>query len=360
MTSTLQSEQRRPLKLDTRGTYEQKPHFDSTFAKKPEIGAPKTAKKPFQAHFWELRKIHTASVAAKLRSVQDTVRADALDRCHTEATHAECVDCKTHRVFMNRCDKFYCPFCQPSISKRRLKAVEWWAHQCRQPKHVILTVKNSTIVSRLGVDFIKSCWKSLRRSKFAKEVTSFLHTDPADPSFGKKITSYPWKGGFWTIEVTNEGKGWHVHIHALIESQFIDVEVLKNEWAKRLGQDIAIVKVKDARAKQFINEVTKYIVKGDQLSSWSGQDILNFINAFDGVRTFGAFGELHGKRTEFKSWLEQFDKDTTVCECCGGLVRFFTEWEWETAGGHAKDSCAQHNRPPPPLELFKPWEFQFR
>jgi len=171
---------------------------------------------------------------------------------------------------------------------------------------VVLTVKNVADFSKAHVLEFKSWFTKLRRSKFARN----------------------WVGGFYSIEVTNEGAGWHLHLHALIEARWIDAIGLSTAWDKCTNGMGRIVKVKDARGSSYLHEVTKYVAKGSQLAAWPGRDMLKFVSAFDGVRTFGVFGKLYGLRTKFAEWLEAIQSTKPKCTCGSCEVSYYTESEF--------------------------------
>lgn len=251
-----------------------------------------------QLTFWEAQSIHKESIVAKLNDHGRKDLAEPLSRCHSYQTAAVCVQCGKAKLFYNRCETFYCPQCQPRLSKERRQSVEWWTRLIKQPKHVVLTVRNSTTLTKGYVQRFKKNLSRLRRRKFARN----------------------WTGGFYSLEVTNEGRGWHLHAHLLIDARWIDGSELARQWADVVGQDYAIVKVKDARCQTYLKEVTKYAVKGSQLAAWTPADIITFIEAFQGVRTFGVFGSLYGKRTEWREFLETLQAQPPACEC--GCTRF--------------------------------------
>jgi hypothetical protein len=169
----------------------------------------------------------------------------------------------------------------------------------QQPKHVVLTLKNFSRLNKKQVQWAKECFARLRRRRFARN----------------------WEGGFYNWEVTNEGKGFHLHLHALIESRYIDRQILEDEWRKVTRGYGYIVRVYDARRHDYLKEVTKYAVKGNQLAAWSGREIASFIDAFTGVRTFGVFGSLYAKRTEFREWIKQQQQHALKCSC--GCTEFW-------------------------------------
>ena len=229
-----------------------------------------------QSELWKRSTLHKVSVASKLRSIGRIDLAGPLEVCHTQETFALCTECRRVTKYLNRCERHYCPECQPRLARERRESVEWWAKLIREPKHVILTVRNTTTLTKLHVQTFKDCFTRLRRSKFARN----------------------WRGGFYRLEVTNETQGWHLHMHALVDAGWIAQKHLAEAWAKIIGQDIAIVHVRDVHSRDYLAEVTKYTVKGSQLASWSAEKIAEFVDAFNGLRSFGVFGDLHGKRTE--------------------------------------------------------------
>jgi hypothetical protein len=280
------------------------------------------------------RLVLKESIAAKLRSIGALDLAEPLDRCHTEQSWAQCNGCRKVRTFWNRCENFYCPNCQPTLAHERTESLEWWSSQLKQPKHVVVTTRNTATITWQRVKWFKQCLSKLRRRKFARN----------------------WLGGMWSIECTNEGKGWHIHAHILVDAKWIDPHELSRTWADIVGQDYAIVWVKDARKADYLREVTKYAVKGSMLSGWTALDIAHFINAFQGHRLFGVFGNLYGKRTEWRDFLNSLRAGKKVCECGCQTWRVYNEQEW--LWKQTKEGSHVSARPNPPpkeqIDLLQP------
>lgn len=268
-----------------------------------------------QRLIWESELVFRDSILAKLRSIHKVHFAGKMIDCHTIPSFRKCTGCRKSTLFFNRCELFFCPICAPRLSRERKQSVEWWTKQISQPKHVVLTVRNTCDLSKPYVQFLKTQLGKLRRQKVFASV----------------------KGGFYSMEVTNEGRGWHVHFHLLVDSRWIDSSMLAVVWGKLVGQDFAIVKVKDCRGSQYLQEVTKYAVKGSELAGWTPAEIANFMESFDGVRFFGVFGSLFGKRTEWKEWIAAIREIKPVCVCGCDTWRILSPeellWEEETAGG---------------------------
>lgn len=279
-----------------------------------------------QTELWQAAAVHKLSVASKLRSIGRLDLCLPLEICHTEQSFALCTGCRKVSAFYNRCERHYCPACQPRLARERRESVEWWAKQIREPKHVVLTVRNSEVLTKLYVKTFKQCFNRLRRSKFAQS----------------------WRGGFYRLEVTNEGRGWHLHLHALIDAGWISQNGLAEAWAKIIGQDIAIVHVRDVHSRDYLSEVTKYTVKGSQLAGWEPLKIAEFIEALQGVRSFGVFGDLYGKRTEWAEWIAGIQADGHKCECGCDHFRILSEkeLEWENVQRELLTRGHQATAPP--------------
>ena len=261
-----------------------------------------------QAEMWKLGTMHKHSIASKLHAVGMEDVALKLDSCHTYYTIAVCGDCGSVRKFPNRCDLFCCPECAHALSVERVRQIQWWTNLISQPKHVTLTVKNIPVLTSGHVQEFRSWFTKLRRRKFASN----------------------WVGGFYRMEVTNEGHGWHLHLHALVDAKWIDKAELSRQWAQITNQQGMIVDVRDCRGTEYLHEVTKYVAKGSQVAAWEPDKIAMYIRAFQGIRTFGVFGKLYSMRTEFAEWIALLKDLRPRCQCGSCNVSYYSEFEWET------------------------------
>lgn len=262
-----------------------------------------------QGQLWAGEIIHQRSIVAKLDSIDRGDLVGKARECHMEETVRSCTSCRKKSRFWNRCDLKWCPICAPRLSRERKESVEWWAKLLQQPKHVVLTARNREVVHKDYFKFIKAAFGKLRRT----HVWSLV------------------KGGFYQAETTwSKTDGFHVHLHVLVDARWVDARLLAQTWGRLVGQDFAVVMVKDCRGKGYIQEVTKYLVKGSDMASWPAETIAGFIEATTGVKTFGVFGSLFGKRTEWREWIAQIHAGRVQCEC--GCARWELEerirWEW--------------------------------
>lgn len=279
-----------------------------------------------QRRLWLDLEAVKSTLAAKLTTSKTPFFAESLERCHTYQTIAVCSGCRKVQRYWNRCEKWYCPCCAGRLSRERRKSIEWWVERIKQPKHVILTVRNSQAITPQYVQWFKDCWAKLRRSKLA----------------------CAWKGGFYSIECTNEARGWHLHLHALVDCRFIPVEDLSRRWAKIVGQDFAIVRVKDCRAADYLHEVCKYVCDPQAMVTWHPDQISAFLTAMEGQRTFGCFGTLYKARAEHTKFLDEVREHKFECDCGCTEFTFYTEQEWEWAQTTTGPPPGRPQPPPQP------------
>jgi len=188
---------------------------------------------------------------------------------------------------------------------RRLQALEW-------PLWVTLTIRNSD--DEKIVEQLKAGWQKFKR---------------------KKIMTAHCKGGLWALEVTERGKGWHPHIHAMLDCKWLahntppphhldppDVvsekleyakAELSQEWGACVDQDWAIALAVRKRGDHAVRELLKYAVKGSDLLD-SLLPIAPLIRQIDSGRTISTFGSLRNGKLPPEA---DDDKPKLACTQCG-------------------------------------------
>jgi len=122
-------------------------------------------------------------------------------------------------------------------------------------------------------------------------------------------------GGCCTVEITNNGNGWHLHSHWLVDSKLIDPQELAIAWGKQVGQEFAIVKVKKICERDYLSELCKYVAKGSELATWSAEQIWEFATAIRGRRFFFTFGSLSKLAPEVRAELLFLKPEKKPCDC---------------------------------------------
>jgi len=203
-----------------------------------------------------------------------------------------CVCCGLTKDVPIRCKRRYCPACQPKLAAEK---VARWTHaisKIQWPLFLTLTMANSHDVE--SIHYIKKRWQAFRRRKLIVERI---------------------KGGVASYEITNKGKGWHPHIHAICDCRWLSLHVpeplrtdnketvaekckmaqreVSSLWANQIKQDTAIVDVRRVYdSKKIVLEVLKYAMKGTDLVA-SKTPIAPLLRALKGSRLLAGWGSLH-------------------------------------------------------------------
>ncbi|MGC2355276.1 MAG: protein rep [Candidatus Acidiferrum sp.] len=247
--------------------------------------------------------VFKASVEAKLRGIAAGSQMDNFLRCGVEEIFCTCTGCGRAEKFFYNCNRKWCPLCSQRLSLRRAQVIKAWATRITQPKHLVLTMRNFPIFTR---------------KKLREFTTALRH-------FRKHNSWSQVKGGCCSVEITNEGNGWHLHAHLLLDVKWLDMSAISVEWGKLVGQQFGIVKIKDVRKTNYVQEVSKYCVKGSELAGWPGEHIWEFICAIKGSRLFFPFGTLRKQMKEIRRELRAAAGEGKVCKC--GCAKFLYQTE---------------------------------
>jgi hypothetical protein len=248
-----------------------------------------------QSTFWRDRLIELVSLQALLREHFPLPKDfTTLMRCRT-AEHVHnmvCENCGVPHSFDYHCNKRFCPCCAWQKSCERRKVLEACARLLKQPKHVVLTARNQSSLQQM-FKVVLAGVRKLRRREIFSDV----------------------RGGWCSFEVTNEGRGWHVHAHLLVDVRWMPADVLAREWAACVGQDFAIVKIKDAREQKYLAELTKYTVKPSVFIRWPQENRVEFVSALRGKRMFFSFGHVAEASANFRANVKA-SRNIARTRCC--------------------------------------------
>jgi hypothetical protein len=238
------------------------------------------------------------TIRTKLEPLNDSRQFWNFSRCGGDIVEFFCKDCGQRHQFFYRCSLRWCPRCSWKLSEERKKIIGLWSSKLKQPKHLVLTMRNFEVLTKREIRFFKKALLRLRHKKIFKKV----------------------RGGCCSIEFTNEDRGWHMHAHLLLDVRYIPMSELARIWAKTLGQKIAIIKIMDCRDRAYIKEVAKYVVEGSELARWPADQINEFVTAIRGINFFTSFGNLRKLGPQIREQLAFQAKEKFKCEC--GSRRF--------------------------------------
>jgi len=263
----------------------------------------------------------------KLLEKLENEGADDLTRALAKCGQADalvCTCCGEKWDIVKRCNRKWCPACQRALATRASLRYTGICESFSWPLFVTFTVKNLPDPS---LDFVRA----LRRS------------------FGKLRRLRWWNkcvtGGVAGIEVTNTGKGWHPHIHALLDCKWLSVTTtppashlsreqkkarftratkeVQEQWALCTGVKSS-VKIKRASARgngrdrSIASEIIKYSVKGSDLVDIP-DDVAPVLRMLDGTRLLTSFGSAYG---HLRDW--DAPKQISTCSTCGSHGQWTT------------------------------------
>lgn len=220
-----------------------------------------------------------------------------LDKCQKELV-LKCVSCGHKKTVREVCKLRWCPCCARRLAAARSTELQFIVERMRWPLFVTLTMRHSSKVTPADVRKITLAFGKFRRRRIWTERTL---------------------GGVASVELTSDAGGWHPHIHAVIDCEWLAIkspqprrkatheewaaackaaaEELGAVWAKQIGQTSASVKIKRANPLTIAKEVLKYTVKAEDLIRFEGS-AGDLIRSIDKARCLRTFGTAHGKKTK--------------------------------------------------------------
>ena len=212
----------------------------------------------------------------------------------TKYTHAYrtfgCKNCTTvhEYVALARCGDRTCGQCRQVDYWRLYNA---YAPQLvKLGKHglklVTLTQKNRESLEGC-VEDLRDAWKKLRRRLPYKDT---------------------WQGGLYAVEAVHKGRGWHVHLHVLVEGGYVSQRLLAADWQALTG-DSCIVDIREVDAIYGLKYTLKYLKKAPTVSGHA----VEYNEVLKGTRLVQAWGSWYGEvRAK-----EKDEGPKLVCAVCG-------------------------------------------
>lgn len=139
-----------------------------------------------------------------------------------------CEHCGFVHRFKISCGRRTCPVCRRKWFGYHFKPLFEVVDEWEIVHSLTLTTRNipDGEFGRYHVKQIRDWFSQLRR-RFRREIS----------------------GGFYVVQATNRGKGWHLHLHIIFEGKYIPQKVISNAWEKITGGSyiVDVKDVKDAR-----------------------------------------------------------------------------------------------------------------
>lgn len=222
-----------------------------------------------------------------------------------------CSNCGTHKVAETQCRQRWCPACAWTIKQKRLTRFRGAVALMKWPLFVTLTRANADDPET--VREFRAEWSKMRR---------------------RKIIADKIRGGVCGLEITNVGNGWHPHLHAIVDCEWLAIHTPKPHWGdtpeivrekcKHAQAELAwlwgavckqrnsLVWVQRVRSDAALVYSLAYSIKGTDLLE-SPDPIGPLLKVLKKTRLVSAFGSLHG----MTKTMDADERPAMVCECCG-------------------------------------------
>ncbi|MBA7669434.1 hypothetical protein ES703_77564 [subsurface metagenome] len=185
----------------------------------------------------------------------------------------------------DRCHHRLCPDCGHI---RALRLFNAHIHLTGRPnlKHLVLTFKNTPELAPEAIPWMRSCFTRLRH---------------------RKVFARSWRGGIYSMEFTyTKAMGWHPHIHALIDGDFVPQAEISKAWLAITGSSAVVWIEKAKKSKQ----VLKYILKPSDELLADPAALDNFLRVIRGRHFVSGWGKWYGVS---ERWL----MGELTCPYCG-------------------------------------------
>jgi len=205
----------------------------------------------------------------------DVARKEAgrIEGCCEFAILAQADDTGKPCVLILTCKCRLCPTCQHHRTSLCAAKTRHAAKQMEDMRFLTLTIKHSQTPLRDQVKKLCGAFAKLRRSQYWK-----AHT----------------KGGIYTLEITyNPGSDeFHPHIHALIDGDWMDHQVLKNMWEKITGDSKNLRIERPKSTKAIERYICKYISKNIAPDNIPPHRLAEYVASIKSWRMIQSFGHI--------------------------------------------------------------------
>lgn len=185
------------------------------------------------------------------------------------------------------CGDRTCPECRLKWFGYHFKALLGLVSSWRTAYFLTLTLKNINEIGRFHVKDLRKDFERLRR-RF------------------KQI-----QGGFYVVQATNRGKGWHLHLHILYDGFFINQKELAAAWMEITGDSFMV----DIRRVGDPRTAVRYLLSDFlQAPRIREADAADFNGMFKGSRLVQPFGKYKATK------LRRPYKCPKCGEVCWGLI----------------------------------------
>ena len=158
-----------------------------------------------------------------------------------------CRKCGHKFKFKTYCGDRLCPVCLPRRYQKLYRSYLRKFTGKSNLRHVVLTVRNLDHFNKKEVQWIRKCFDKLRSREIWRPVA----------------------GGMYVVQVTQrQGKGWHLHLHCIIESKvYLCRREISKQWREITTKYVYKVEGKKKIKTNEVERKGSYVVHIEQVKS---------------------------------------------------------------------------------------------
>ncbi len=208
------------------------------------------------------------ATADRLDAVGEHKQARALRQCQTHLQTMVCDECHSTWLAPCNCKLRWCAVCAPRKSAKYANFALGLFSRAQSPRWITLTMERKPQLGA-GLDHLKRAFRNWRLNPRIRAIV---------------------RGGLYQIEIKPKADGWHIHLHALIDSAYLPKKVLWSSWAAALGQKTASVQINAIRGNTVIRYVTKYALKPADIADMDAGQLAAYAQETRNRRLLGTWG----------------------------------------------------------------------
>jgi len=220
--------------------------------------------------------------------------ADKLKDCQEIQVLALCQNCGKGWWIIEKCRQRVCPLCSYEVSKERSKYILAITRKMKYPKLLTFTMPLWQDDPHDGIKYLREAWNKLRRTKLMESV----------------------RGGCYSIELKVKDEGYHIHMHALVDSDYLPYQKVFSEWRRILDIEHVEIDIRCAENQKAREYVAKYTAKAAGYDT-NETAIVKWYLATKGERLFATFGAWYNAKLEELLPEEQVFVPKCICPYCG-------------------------------------------
>ncbi len=186
-------------------------------------------------------------------------------------------------VRMHRCRDRLCQICQRYRRIQTTERVLAMVRSMTSPKLLTLTLADDGAPLSDRLDRLVASYRRLRQ---------------------RTIWSANVEGAAAVMEITRgqSNRHWHVHLHVLIDAEYIPQHVLSAEWFAATG-DSPIVDIRAVHSgEQAAKYLAKYAAKGTDTGALTLDLLIEYVDAMHRRRTLITSGSMHNRPADTDDW----------------------------------------------------------